>query len=105
MALRTERVRFGEEGVYSGYLAMPARAQGALPGVVVIQEAWGVDAHIEDVTRRIALAGYAAFAPEVYARNGASPGPLTLERLAKVKDFFHELPPTQAMDHAYRDAV
>lgn len=48
------------------YLAMPKGE--AVPGVVVIQEIFGVNDHIRDVTRRLAQAGYAAIAPAIYQR-------------------------------------
>ena len=67
MALKTEWVRYGSR---SGYFAMPERAATPLPAVVVIQEIWGVEEHIEDVTRRIAAAGYAALAPDIFSENG-----------------------------------
>ena len=43
-----------------------------LGAVVVIQEAFGVNAHIEDVTRRIAAAGYHAVAPDMFHRTGGA---------------------------------
>src|SRR6478672_8479771 len=39
-------------------------------GVIVIQEAFGVNEHIEDVTRRFAAVGYHAVAPALYHRQG-----------------------------------
>lgn len=48
-----------------GYLARPADAE-ALPAVVVIQEWWGLDEHIRDVTRRFAREGFIALAPDLY---------------------------------------
>ena len=102
MTLTIDRIRYGE---YSGYLAYPTRAGQPLPAVIVIQEAWGVDEHIEDVTRRIALAGYAAFAVDVYARNGERPAALTRERGAELKGFFDALRPDQMADPAKRDAA
>lgn len=63
----TESVRFeaatGTEE--SGTLARPA-GDGPHPAVVVIQEWWGLNAHIRDVTRRIAAEGYVALAPDLY---------------------------------------
>jgi carboxymethylenebutenolidase len=59
-----ERVEFagnGQQG--SGYLARPA-APG--PGVVVIQEWWGLVPHIEDVAERFAQEGFVALAPDLY---------------------------------------
>ncbi len=49
------------------YLAEPT-GEGPFPGVVVIQEIFGVNSHIRDVTERIAKAGYIAIAPAIYQR-------------------------------------
>jgi carboxymethylenebutenolidase len=49
-------------GRYSAYLARPAPITAPMPGVVVIQEVWGVDAHIRNVAERFATAGLPAFA-------------------------------------------
>lgn len=57
--------RDGEE--LTGYLAWPASAASEpLPGLIVIQEWWGLNEHIKDVTRRFAAAGYVALAPDLY---------------------------------------
>lgn len=48
----------------SGYLATPASGRG--PGIVVIQEWWGLVDHIIDVADRFAAAGYVALAPDLY---------------------------------------
>ena len=84
MSLKIEDVRYGENNVYSAYVAYPELAKTPLPAVIVIQEAWGVDAHIEDVTRRFAEAGYVAFAPDVFAKDGKRPEPLSKPRLAEL---------------------
>ncbi len=47
-----------------GYLALPPSGSG--PGVVVIQEWWGLTTHIEDVVNRLAAEGYVALAPDLY---------------------------------------
>jgi carboxymethylenebutenolidase len=49
----------------------------------VLQEAWGVDDHIEDVVRRFASAGYGVLAPDLYSVNGQRPEPLSRDRLAE----------------------
>ncbi|TAF53454.1 MAG: dienelactone hydrolase family protein [Oscillatoriales cyanobacterium] len=49
------------------YLAQPAAA-GQFPAVIVIQEIFGVNSHIRDVTERIAKEGYVAIAPAIYQR-------------------------------------
>lgn len=48
----------------SGYLAVPASGRG--PGVVVIQEWWGLVPHIRDVCDRFAAEGFVALAPDLY---------------------------------------
>jgi carboxymethylenebutenolidase len=47
----------------TGYLAVP---DGKGPGVVVLQEWWGVDSHIRDVCDRFAKEGFVALAPDLY---------------------------------------
>ncbi|MDX1520299.1 MAG: dienelactone hydrolase family protein [Anaerolineae bacterium] len=49
----------------NGYLALPA-GDSPGPGVVVIQEWWGLEDHIKDVTARFAEAGFVALAPDLY---------------------------------------
>jgi carboxymethylenebutenolidase len=61
-------------GTMRGYLVRPAAAAGRLPGVVVIHENRGLNPHIEDVTRRAALEGYLAFAPDALFPLGGYPG-------------------------------
>ncbi len=48
----------------TGYLAVPAGGQG--PGVIVIQEWWGLVPHIKAVADRLAAAGFATLAPDLY---------------------------------------
>jgi carboxymethylenebutenolidase len=72
--LVTERVTYqGTSGDVAAYLAKPADAGGALPGVVVIHENRGLNPHIEDVARRIALEGYVALAPDALSPLGGTP--------------------------------
>lgn len=72
--LQTERVTFeGATGEVQGYLARPADADGALPGVVVIHENRGLNPHIEDVARRMALEGFVALAPDFLSPQGGTP--------------------------------
>ena len=60
-----EIVEFKSNGqTASGYLAVPASGDG--PGVVVIQEWWGLVDHIKDVCDRFAVAGFVALAPDLY---------------------------------------
>jgi carboxymethylenebutenolidase len=51
-------------GTTPGYLAIPEKGSG--PGVVVIQEWWGLVDHIKDVCERFAAEGYVALAPDLY---------------------------------------
>ena len=60
-------------GTMRGYLARPAGA-GKWPGIVVIHENRGLNPHIEDVTRRLALEGFVAFAPDALTPVGGYPG-------------------------------
>lgn len=101
MAIKSGWVRYGDE---VGYLAVPERAQGPLPAVVVIQEVFGVNEHIEDVTRRVAAAGYAALAPDLFCVKGERPPALTPERVAAAVAFMSKLPPAAMGDAALRDA-
>ena len=55
------------------YLAMPAEPTAKLPGVVVIHENRGLNPHIKDVTRRLALEGFAALAVDLLSRSGGTP--------------------------------
>src|SRR6059036_2707766 len=48
----------------SGYLATPPQGKG--PGVIVIQEWWGLVPHIKDVCDRFAAEGYVTLAPDLY---------------------------------------
>jgi len=51
-------------GSIKGYLVRPANASGKLPAVLVVHENRGLNPYIEDVARRLAIAGYMAFAPD-----------------------------------------
>ena len=86
----------------SGFLARPEGVEAGLPGVVVIQEIWGVDEHIEDVTRRLAGAGYAALAPDLFAHRGERPEPLARQRIREVQAFMNKLPPAGWVDPLVR---
>ena len=60
-----EQVTFEQDGKsYQGYLSVPGSGSG--PGVIVIQEWWGIVDHIKDVCDRFAQAGYVALAPDFY---------------------------------------
>jgi carboxymethylenebutenolidase len=61
-----------ESGEMKAYQARPKGA-GTLAGVVVIHENRGLNAHIEDVTRRMALEGFVAVAPDALSQFGGTP--------------------------------
>ena len=61
-------------GKMRGYLVRPAKAKGKLPGVVVIHENRGLNPHIEDIARRVALENFVAFAPDALFPLGGYPG-------------------------------
>jgi carboxymethylenebutenolidase len=61
-------------GSIKAYMAKPANASGKLPAVLVIHENRGLNPHIEDITRRIALDGYVAIAPDALTALGGYPG-------------------------------
>lgn len=62
-------------GQIKGYLARPAEAGGArLPAILVVHENRGLNPHIEDIARRLALDGFMAFAPDALTPLGGYPG-------------------------------
>lgn len=69
-------IRRGSLGVpgrrLDGYIAAPRAGRGKLPAIMVIHENRGLNRHIEDVTRRIALAGYFAVAPDFLTVTGGT---------------------------------
>jgi carboxymethylenebutenolidase len=76
--LKTERVKVASPAGYgsiNGYLARSASAgTGRLPVVLVVHENRGLNPHIEDITRRLALDGFMAFAPDALTPLGGYPG-------------------------------
>ncbi|MFZ6721987.1 dienelactone hydrolase family protein [Undibacterium sp. Ji49W] len=61
-------------GTLRGYLVTPAEIKGKLPAVLVVHENRGLNPHIEDIARRLALDGFIAFAPDALASLGGYPG-------------------------------
>ncbi|HYW58774.1 MAG TPA: dienelactone hydrolase family protein [Polaromonas sp.] len=75
--IKTETLQFASpngSGTMKGYLARPANAGSRLPGVLVIHENRGLNPHIEDITRRLALDNFVAFAPDALTPLGGYPG-------------------------------
>jgi carboxymethylenebutenolidase len=88
----TELVAYGDA---SGYLALPAAGTAAAakkPGLIVIQEWWGVDDWIKEQSARFASRGYVALAPDLYRG-----------RTAKSPDEAHELMRGMPEDRAMAD--
>ena len=61
-------------GKMRGYLVRPAGATGKLPAVLVVHENRGLNPHIEDIARRLALDGFMTFAPDALFPLGGYPG-------------------------------
>jgi carboxymethylenebutenolidase len=61
-------------GTMRGYLVRPAGAAGKLPAILVIHENRGLNPHIEDIARRLALENFMAFAPDALFPLGGYPG-------------------------------
>ncbi len=79
--IQTEVVTVASPGGYGSikaYVAKPTNAEayinGKLPAVLVVHENRGLNPHIEDITRRLALDGYLAFAPDALTPLGGYPG-------------------------------
>ncbi|HEY9113892.1 MAG TPA: dienelactone hydrolase family protein [Bacteroidales bacterium] len=75
--LKTEFVKYDSlkgGGKIKAQLSMPADAKGKLPGVVVVHENRGLNPYIEDVGRRVALAGFISLAPDALTPLGGYPG-------------------------------
>jgi carboxymethylenebutenolidase len=102
VAIKGEWISYGQG---SGYFARPEKAALPLPGVLVIQEVGGVNDNIMDLTRRIAAAGYAALAPDLFAVDGTRPEKLTKERISEAFAFAGRLPPGTMFDPAGRAAA
>ena len=76
----------GAGGEMKGYLVAPKDAAGKLPGVIVIHENRGLNPHIRDVTRRMALEGFVALAPDFLSPQGGTP-----ENEDKAREMFSTL--------------
>jgi carboxymethylenebutenolidase len=75
--LKTEYLDYASPkggGKMRGYLCRPAAASGKLPAVVVVHENRGLNPYIEDVARRLGIAGFLALAPDALTPLGGYPG-------------------------------
>jgi carboxymethylenebutenolidase len=85
-----ETVEFQSNGATaSGYLARPAAGTG--PGVVVVQEWWGLDSGIKEMADRLAAAGFVALVPDLY--HGELAGH---DEMDKAAELMQRLPPDRA---------
>jgi carboxymethylenebutenolidase len=75
-------------GKIRGYLVQPAAGKGKLPTVLVVHENRGLNPHIEDITRRVALDNFIAFAPDALFTQGGYPGDED-----KARELFRNLDP------------
>src|SRR5688572_28664182 len=75
--IRTETATYPTtqgSGTMRGYLVRPAKCPAKLPTIVVIHENRGLNPYIEDVTRRLGVLGFLAFAPDSLSPFGGYPG-------------------------------
>jgi carboxymethylenebutenolidase len=75
--IKSERVEIDSpqgNGKIKGYLVRPAKNGGKLPAVLVVHENRGLNPHIEDIARRVALEKFLAFAPDALTSVGGYPG-------------------------------
>lgn len=71
--ISTEQITYEGDGItMKGYLAKP-KAPGKYGSVIVIHENRGLNAHIEDITRRVALDGFVALGPDALSPSGGTP--------------------------------
>lgn len=80
-------------GKLRGYLVKPANASGKLPIVLVVHENRGLNPHIEDITRRIALDNFIVFAPDALFTVGGYPGDED-----KARELFQTLDQTKTLE-------
>ncbi len=92
--LITERIAYAGDGSdMNGYLARP-KVEGKYPAVVVIHENRGLNPHIEDIARRVALAGYLAIAPDALSPQGGTPVDAD-----KAREMFQKLDATKNLNN------
>jgi carboxymethylenebutenolidase len=75
--IKTQYVEYDSPKGYGkmrGYLAQPAKAAGKLPAILVVHENRGLNPHIEDIARRLAVDDFVAFAPDALFPLGGYPG-------------------------------
>lgn len=94
----------GGSGTIKAYVAKPANAAGKLPGILVVHENRGLNPHIEDIARRLALDGYIAVAPDALTASGGYPGDEDKAREAFAKLDQNKIRPDFVVAAAYLKA-
>lgn len=74
----------GKSGEMKAFMAHPAKKK-KLPAVIIIHEIWGLNKHIQDVTRRMAAEGFLALAPDALSATGGTPENDTNKTVAMVR--------------------
>lgn len=70
--MASETIQYASDGAsLPAFLAHPTGTTAQLPGVLILHEWWGLTDHTKDVARRFAQEGFAALAPDLYARQGS----------------------------------
>ncbi|MER9230906.1 dienelactone hydrolase family protein [Mesorhizobium sp. M0622] len=85
----------GSGGEMKGYLVKPADQTGKLGTVIVVHENRGLNPHIRDVARRVALEGFVALAPDFMTPLGGTP-----DDENRARDLFSQLDPAQVAANA-----
>lgn len=75
--VRSGAIRFRGHGgdEIGGILARSEGTGSRAPGIVLVQEVFGLDPHIRSMTERLAGEGFVVLAPDLYSREGGPPGP------------------------------
>jgi carboxymethylenebutenolidase len=94
--IRAESVEFDSPKGYGkgrAYVVRPAAAKKKLPGILVVHENRGLNPHIEDIARRLALENFVAFAPDALFPLGGYPGDED-----KARELFQKLDQTKTRE-------
>lgn len=95
MPIRMERVSLTGRPAYFWF---PEGAGSPLPAVVVIHAALGLDDYVQNLSQRVASAGYATLAPDLYDEGNGRPAALSAERIREAAAVVHELGLSAQMD-------
>ncbi len=94
-SIATNRPLLNVDGTtVAAYAAWPKQADAGTPSVVVVMHIWGVDTSMRDVVRRFAAGGFAAIAPDLYARSNGPIGDGAAD-VATFRQYARQLDPKQ----------